>query len=186
MGIFKNFSQEVRSISNSGVAMSKSAQLGLHFHFNWKLFLVRTRDPNIYWPIPKSGALILGRNQQIGALFNTIYLHGDWKYKFNERATRKSNFQVDTIGTKILVDMMYLKGVLRGGFDRELEINWIELPYNVMYRVCAVRVRIFWAFWDATSISVTRSFPSPDLAKNFWAHSCKKNYLRRAHSTQSL
>ncbi|CAH1789008.1 unnamed protein product, partial [Owenia fusiformis] len=65
----------------------------------------------------------------IMCLVNAIYFKGSWKDMFDQKNTRKENFFV-TPEKSVEVDMMNRNGEYGFGWDGDLEVSILELPYN--------------------------------------------------------
>ncbi|KAL2081790.1 hypothetical protein ACEWY4_021608 [Coilia grayii] len=62
-------------------------------------------------------------------LINCVYFKGEWRKKFQERATKKGDFHVDE-NTKVVVDMMRSKGFYEMYEDKENFTTVLRLPYK--------------------------------------------------------
>lgn len=65
---------------------------------------------------------------------NAVYFKGKWAKKFNPNLTRPLPFHVSETTTKN-VDMMYRNGDYNWGVINDLNAKYIELPYEVNYRI---------------------------------------------------
>ncbi len=62
-------------------------------------------------------------------LVNAIYFKADWKYRFDERLTKKAPFTTFD-GTEVQVDMMQLAEATTLKFRRENGMDYLEIPYS--------------------------------------------------------
>ncbi|XP_064481713.1 leukocyte elastase inhibitor-like [Ornithodoros turicata] len=62
-------------------------------------------------------------------LVNAVYFKGTWQTRFEEHATSLMDFY-ETSSTAKKVDMMFQKGNFRMGYNEELKVTTLELPYS--------------------------------------------------------
>ncbi|XP_064481721.1 leukocyte elastase inhibitor-like isoform X3 [Ornithodoros turicata] len=62
-------------------------------------------------------------------IVNAIYFKGTWQTRFEEHATIPMDFY-ETSSTTKKVDMMFQKGNFRMGYNEELKVTTLELPYT--------------------------------------------------------
>lgn len=61
-------------------------------------------------------------------LVNAIYFKGDWEHKFEQKRTRKSNFQINGIES-VSVDFMSIHREFNYGYLDDLEAETLEMKY---------------------------------------------------------
>ncbi|MDN3686695.1 serpin family protein [Cyclobacterium jeungdonense] len=62
-------------------------------------------------------------------LVNAIYFKADWKYRFDEKLTKKAPFTTSD-GSEVQVDMMQLAEATTLKFRRESGLDYLEIPYS--------------------------------------------------------